>query len=297
MSDDLRWVDLSPDSSFVHALDAADSEGTRAQAMAEADATKRQSLKRNWSNRLADAAARMVASEVRKHAEFKKSEVGPMPTGPAEPMTFLVGGKKKRIDVVVSSPAVGLQLGVSLKGMNFRDTTGLQFDKNLTGRTYELENELRVVRETLPRAFMAALYFVPVGATDDKRGSGESSFARIVQHLRARLGRVDPHAASQWGRLDFGAVALYSPGDTEDFDYTTGKGEKKKNHHFHYLDDVRTGVVRYFDVRENPPRRGRPRVETTVTLPELVGLLVEEYRDFVGEEAIDWADAEKDSNG
>ncbi len=296
MSDHLRWIDLGPDSSFVLALSTADSDGTRAEAMAEGDSTRRQSLKRNWSNRLADATARMVATEIRRHADFRGTEISPLPTGPAEPTTFLVGGKKKRIDVVVSSPAVGLQLGVSLKGMNFRDTTGLQFDKNLTGRTYELENELRVVRETLPRAFMAAIYFVPVGAADDKKGSGESSFARIVQHLRARLGRVDPHAASQWGRLDFGAVALYSPGDTEDFEYTTGKGKNKKTYHFHYVDDVPLGVVRYLDVSENPPRRGRPRVGTTVDLPELVDLLVEEYRKFVGEETIDWAEAEEASD-
>src|SRR5439155_18805730 len=71
------------------------------------------------------------------------SEVLPNSSTRAEPITSLLGGKSKKIDVVVSARTSGLQVGVSLKGMNFRDRKGLQFDKNLTGRTYELEDEVR----------------------------------------------------------------------------------------------------------------------------------------------------------
>jgi hypothetical protein len=89
--------------------------------------------------------------------------------GPAEPLTFVAGDRSKKVDVVVSSIVSGLQLGFSLKGMNFRDNVGMQFDKNLTGRTYELQDEVSVIHRYQPAAFLVALYFMPIAATVDKR--------------------------------------------------------------------------------------------------------------------------------
>ncbi len=256
------------------ALDAADAGGTRIAALDGPAPAKGQ-----WSSRLADAAAAMVASEVQRHAAFRGFQVRPVDGGPAEPLTFSAAGQEKKVDVVVSSLVAGLQVGFSLKGMNFRDRTSLNFDHNLTGRTYELQDELSVIHKYQPAAFLVALYFLPVGAVNDKRtDQAPSSFARVVQHLRARTGRLDPMLPSQMDRADFAAVGLYSPGDTEQI------GD------FRYRDDLPRGVVRYFDVLEDPPRRGRPRLATTMSLGELVERIAARARPT--EASISWAEPE-----
>ena len=119
----------------------------------------------------------------------------------------------------------------------------MQFDKNLTGRTYELQDEVSVIHRYQPAAFLVALYFMPIAATVDKRSEAStSSFARAVTHLRARTGRLDPTLPSQADHVDAAAIALYVPGDRE----TVGD--------FEYRDDLPRGVVRYFDVSDDPPR-------------------------------------------
>lgn len=269
-----KWSDLAPDPDMVAALDAA--EGAMPRAVAVAGGRPQ---RHKWSNAFADACARMLATRFREHRTFASLEVLPATEGSAEPRTFVAGDKKKQIDVVVSSLVSGLQVGVSLKGMNFRDSGGMQFDKNLTGRTYELQDEVRVVHEYQPAAFMIGLYFLPIAATVDKKSEAStSSFARTVQHLRARTGRLDPTLPSHHSRLDLGVVCLYVPGDEEG-----GIG---------YRDGLPRGVVRYFDVRRNPPRRGRPIIDSTLDLVGLVQLVADEYAPDAGR--VEWAEPERD---
>ncbi len=269
-----KWADLDPDPAMVAALDRADAGGSRAEALVSSASTKN-----GWSNRLADACAVMVADELRRHSTLKSLIVRPQDVGPAEPLTFVAGDRSKKVDVVVSSIVSGLQLGFSLKGMNFRDGKGMQFDKNLTGRTYELQDEVSVIHRYQPAAFLVALYFMPIAATVDKRSEGStSSFARAVTHLRARTGRLDPTLPSQMDRVDAAAIALYVPGDVE-----TG-GE------YDYADDLPRGVVRYFDVETDPPKRGRPRIDTTLDLAGLVDRIA--TKAFPSDESVNWAEPE-----
>jgi hypothetical protein len=149
-----------------------------------------------------------------------------------------------------------------LKGLNFADDTSGNHDKNLTGRLYELRDEVSTVHDYLPRAFMATVFFVPVAGCSDK-ATAPSSFAHVVAELRARTGRLDPSVAAHAWRCDFAAVGLYVPGDPFDVDQ-----------------GLAAGVARYFPVfdrkgRENlPPRRGLPRLGTTLDLTQLVDQLV-----------------------
>jgi hypothetical protein len=172
----------------------------------------------------------------------------------------------------------GLQVGISLKGMNFRDAGGGQFDKNLTGRTYELQDEIRLVHEYQPAACMTAIFFLPIGATVDKRSEASaSSFARAVEHLRARTGRLDPSLPGHYARADMSFVGLYVPGDREpDHDYE---------------DTLPRGVVRYFDVMSDPPKRGRPRQGTTMDLSGVVDRISLRYLSG-GVPPISWAEPE-----
>lgn len=268
------WRDLSPDTAFLRALDVADAGGSRADAILGG-----REPRNNWSNRFADACAVMVADGVRRNRVFSRFVVRPAEGGPAEPLTFVAGDREKKVDVVVSSIVSGLQVGFSLKGMNFRDGAGHQFDKNLTGRTYELQDEVSVIHRYQPAAMVVALYFMPLAATVDKRSvSSPSSFARTVAHLRARTGRIDPTLPSQIDRVDAAFVALFVAGDHE------------RSPGVVYDDDVARGVIRFFDVLDDPPKRGRPMLTTTL---DLDGMIARIARRFDGAEtAVTWADPE-----
>jgi hypothetical protein len=259
----VRWADLGADEGMLGALKAAGVrplDGDRA-------------AKNNWSNRFADACAVMVAGEVRQNAEFGRFEVRPNSDGSGrEALTFVGSGDQKRVDVLASTLASGLQLGVSLKGMNFQDGQSGNYDKNLTGRTYELQAEVSAIHGYQPEAFLVGLFFLPIGATGDKQ-IGDSSFARTVARLRSRTGRIDTTLPSQLVRCDAAAVALYSPGDPSD--------------------DVARGAVRFFDVMTDPPRRGRPRLDTTLQLPDLVDRWAEQRQRAAGRK-IDYVDPEDD---
>lgn len=252
---------------MLAALDAADSVQSYEQALRSED----HNHKRNWSNRFADGCAQIVADAVRAHPAFGKFEVRPNPDGSGkEALTFVAAKQTKRVDVIAATLATGLQLGISLKGLNFRDESS-SYDHNLTGRTYELQDEVGVIHEYQPSSFVAALYFLPIQATHDKV-KALTSFARTVAHLRARTGRVDPFLPSQLRRCDAAAVALYVPGVPGDL--------------------FSRGVVRYFDVAQDPPRRGRPRVETTLALGDWVDQLASAHAN--SEADIDWAEPESD---
>jgi hypothetical protein len=276
-SESVRWSALTPDARLLSALDHTDA----VQSYDWCNDNGKVDDKRNWSNRFADACASLAAPIVRQGLGSLGAPpdlvVLPTTGGSAEPPVVLGEGSRKRIDVAVVHRLGGLRIDLSFKGLNFRDKRGDHYDKNLTGRTYELEDELRQVRRLQPSSFVFALYWMPLlGATD--KLSGESSFARTLMHLRARVHRGAPGTARDPGRLDGAGVALYAPVET-----ALPGG-----------DSVARGVLRCADVHVDPPRRGRPRVEATWTLDELIHDWVRVYLEGVGAAAPDWAEAESE---
>lgn len=272
------WKELIADPRMVAALDRADTGGKRSDALV-GKGTGYTNRRKNWSNRFADACAVMVANEFRSHAAFRRLHVLPEPDGPNEPRTFTAAGRDKQVDVLAASAVSGLQVGVSLKAMNFRNQENLNVDHNLTGRTYEFQDEAAVIHRYQPAAFLVALYFLPLSATADKR-RGPTSFARTVLHLRERTGRLDPSILSQAERADLSVVALYSAGDDENY----------PDKDFTYRDELPRGVVRYFDTATDPPKRGRPKLASTMSLQELVAHIAATYRPTDHE--INWAEPE-----
>jgi hypothetical protein len=290
-----RWEELEPDPRLRKALDRADQErGRRSQLIASGSPSD----KNNWSNTFADECARMVAAALRAEPLARSLTVLPDSDGKAEPptITYWERGerKTKKIDVLAGDLIAGLQIAVSLKGVGFRDQASLGFGKNLTGRLYELENETRRLHEYRPRALVVALYFVPMGATTDKKTDRTpSGFADISSSLRGLAGRSDPHRQDEWHRVDLGFVGLYVPGDIEQF--MARGGEAAKRRPFAY-DDVpfERGVVRYFDIQRDPPRRGRPLVEETLTLDEMVARIGQAEAGPTPRET-SWGEAEPDA--
>jgi hypothetical protein len=272
------WRELTPEPALVAALEFAGAETSRAAIRAEverirtlASETERKrerallrDMRKRWSERFATACATMIGDELRRNASIRnRYEVLPDEHGAGQETFTPLGYKKgKRIDVVVFGPLVGLQVGVSLKGLNFADDTSGNHDKNLTGRLYELRDEVSTVHDYLPRAFMAVMFFMPVTGCFDK-AAAPSSFAHLVAELRARTGRLDPSIAAHAWRCDFAAVGLYVPGDP--FDVEQG---------------LSAGAVRYFPLTDDaaepnlPPRRGLPDLGTTLDLHDLTSRLV-----------------------
>ena len=265
-----RWENLEPDPRLAAALDQADHDrGQRSQLIVDGSPSD----KNNWSNSFADSCAHMVADAISAHPFSARLEVLPRPDGSSEPptITYWEHGerKTKKIDVLVGDLIGGLQVAISLKGVGFRDKAQLQFGKNITGRLYELENETRRLHEYRPQAIVVALYFVPLGSVCDKKTERTpSSFADIVTGVRRLTGRTDPHRQDQWHRADLGFVGLYVPGELERFE-TTAKDPAKRRM-FEYEDVLPRGVIRYFDVTRDPPKRGRPQIEDTFSLAEVV---------------------------
>ena len=211
--------------------------------------------KRNWSGRFANRCAVSFADCFRRTGLTRKTIKPVSLTEGTEPLTPLGSGTRKRIDVTVVDEILGLEIGVSLKGLNFR-TKGGNFDKNLTGRLYELGDEMRLVHEHLPHAFMAGILLLPIEAALDKSGTATSSFAHAVQKLSERTGRLDPALAAHSARCDAGFVGLYADGATKGF---------------------RHGAVRFFDVGNAPDETPQPkrtpveprRLKTPVRAPTL----------------------------
>ncbi|HVZ43860.1 MAG TPA: hypothetical protein VHA82_08620 [Ramlibacter sp.] len=257
----MTWADLKPEPGIVEALDHA---GARPEAGS-------QNEKRNWSEKFADACAVTIARHFRAHSELSDKAVRPVALSDGtEPLTPLGAGVSKRIDVTVADAVLGLEIGVSLKGLNFVDGSSGNYDKNLTGRMYELGDEVRVVHEHLPHAFMVGIFFLPLASCADKTERAPSSFANAVIKLRSRTSRLDAALAAHASRCDAAYVALYTVGVEAGFE---------------------RGLVRFFDVRSNPPKRGRPRMESTLSLGDVVDAVVAAATNRA---SVDWADAEDD---
>ena len=144
-----------------------------------------------------------------------------------------------------------------------------------------------MVHNHLPSAFMVGVFFLPIGAVDDK--PGRSSFAHTVMHLKARTSRLDPQYAGHMDRMDMCVVVLYVPGDVENYEGRGGTRIERE-------EGFPRGVVRYFDVTGDypPPENGRPRIETTLDLEDIVDIAVVRSKRSGVYEHFRYADAEED---
>ena len=213
-----------------------------------------------------------IANEFRKIQSLRSQTIRPDPDGKkSEPLTRLSGAsnKSKRIDVTVVDPLAGLHIGVSCKGFNFLDAGGENYDKNMSGRFYELADEMRLVHEHLPRAFLAAVLFLPLPASRDK--GKRPSFAHMVVGRRERTTPADPTLPRLPDKCDMGWVALYAEGDE--------------------AEGFPRGVVRFFNAARDCPKSGRPKVLETESLSEMAAAIVEAARRQIKP---NYVDAEED---
>lgn len=262
----MKWIDLSPEPGIEAAMAHADSK-------VGITGKSNQNEKRHWSESFANGCAVTLARQLRSCIELKGKRIRPesLESG-TEPLTPLGSATSKRIDVTVADPILGLEVGFSLKGLNFMDGASKNYDKNLTGRLYELADEVRLVHEHLPHAFMVGIFFLPLASATDKL-NGNSSFANTVLKLRSRTGRLDPALSAHASKCDAAFVGLYTNG-------SEAGGYKR-------------GLARFLNVERAPPRRGRPPITSTLSLTEMVELIV--LKATLSDTDL-WDEPESDSN-
>ena len=249
----MRWADLEPVPEFVNVLDRVEEQAVQASSVS----------KRKWGKAFADQCAVMVANAVRQCPEFTKYEIRPKADGSGtEALTGVGGGEGKKVDVLVSSLASGLQVAASLKAENYPAEDG-SFGKNLLNRSYEFSDEVRSIHSYQPRAVVVGMFFLPLAACSDR--PRRSSFHRATEILRARTGRTDRSAAMELYKGDLGYVALYAAADIE-----LPRGQI-----------VRRGVLRFTSCMVGAPKVGRPKLAMTMDLSEVVSRIETYYLEGV----------------
>jgi len=226
-------------------------------------------LKKNYSERLSNAIAVLLASKLRATGRFKS--ILPMPDGSGRETGSASGSNKKikKTDVRYATSDTGLELLVSIKTLNFRDakkdratrrlTIG-RYTKNMVRNDHELRAEAMDHHERFPYAVLIGVFFIPIDACDDG-AADKSSFAHAVMTFRPRAGRADTSdPAAKFERF---FVGLYDASDPSG------------------------AHVGFFDVLTPPPRRGRPpwptespdpaRGERLLTLDQMIAEIVREY--------------------
>lgn len=234
-----------------------------------------QDLRREWTSSFADRVARLFGAELDRLVDaeryrhiYRNIMVRPKEQEPAEPF-IPIGDSGKKIDVVLIREVAGLQVGISLKGAAFPESWAVDkmrncqrprnFGKNVTGRLYELSDEIDVIHRNLPRAIMVAIYYMPIESCWDSVNSS-SSFFDLCSRLQRMVGRAGLYEPSEFRKADKAFVGLVSTFDHESDDIFNG---------------IRKGVFRFFDVETYPPREGLPKFETTLSFKEVCRSVLE----------------------
>lgn len=235
--------------------------------------------KKNYSEKLSNAIAILLAQLLRETGRLPS--VLPEIDGSGRESRSVAGSlrKFKKTDVRCSTLDTGLELLVSIKTLNFRNTmtragrTSLgRYTKNMVRNDHELRAEAMDHHERFPYAVLIGVFFIPVDACDDAI-TATSSFAHAVMTFRGRAGRRNPddHPA----KFERVFIGLYD------------------------ADGADGSRVGFFDVLDAPPRRGRPpwpnetpepmRGGRLLSLRELIAEIVREYG-IRNRSYIEWAD-------
>ncbi len=228
----------------VHSRSAPSSIADILRAAGDRAKMENREQKKNYAESLSRSLATVVASSLRKDFDgILPDAAGGKQESPARSARGF-----KKLDVNYSKSEIGLGLGVSIKTINFPDARTKRYTKNYSRVDNELRAEAHDYHERQPFAVLVALIFMPVNACDDG-GSDPSSFGAAVQYFRLRGGRVAPKNSEM--KFEGVFLGLY---DT---------------------DDGAFGNVVFFDVRDRPPKSGRPK--KTLSFTEVVERIVEIY--------------------
>jgi hypothetical protein len=239
-------------SNFKEVLEAA---GVR--PVDAADTTE----KKNYSQRLSENFAVLMANRLRaEHARFQG--ILPNPDGTGQESRSVGGSNKKlkKTDVRYSTRDSGLELLVSIKTLNFKNSkkdresgevTVGRYTKNMVRNDHELRAEAMEHHERFPYAVLIGVFLIPSDSCDD--GIADiSSFAHAILTFRQRTGRNLPTDPKELFERFF--IGLYE-----------------------HSGDLAGEIIFYDVTSDHPPRRGLPRLEAQLSLDALVGQVIKTY--------------------
>ena len=98
----------------------------------------------------------------------------------------------KKVDVTWATEEGGLLLGISIKGINFRDRRSSNFQKNLTNRRGDMLFEAVTLHRRFPYAVLGGLFFLDHEASSDDTPRRRSTFTNAHARFQLFTGRQDP---------------------------------------------------------------------------------------------------------
>ncbi|GAA2027560.1 hypothetical protein [Pseudokineococcus marinus] len=233
-----------------------------------------QADKKNYAQRLSNHLAQVVADELRP----RYPAVTPTATGQGQEASVGVDRGRKRLDVKVTDPTLGLLVCVSIKTYNFQDYSPKKnelgrWTKNIVRNDHELRGEAMVLHQRQPYSVLVAVLFEPYTTCEDgdptsSNDKGKSSFAHHVTTLAKRAGRG---RRTVYGGADKSWVELGAEDTRYDLFERVFIG-------LYEPDGPDRGAVRFFDVEQPAPRNGRPAAKYTCSFAEFVDQVDEEVR-------------------
>ncbi len=215
--------------------------------------------KKNYAETLSRALSQRFADALRGTFEG----ILPDASGRGQELRARTGKGLKKLDVNYSTVELGLGLGVSIKTINFRDARTRRYTKNYTRVDNELRAEAADYHERQPYAVLCAFVFLPLDSCDDGGKAAPSSFGQAIQIFRRRAGREKPvDDPTLFERI---LVGLYDA-DVGNF-----------------------GHIAFFDVMDDPPKLGKPRI--LKTFAEAFNSIIDAY-DSRNKVKFKWADGE-----
>ena len=149
--------------------------------------------KKAYSEKVSAAVAAAVAEDLRQRGlrGTRPAPPGELDSSGAERrMAGGIGAKK--VDVTWATEEGGLLLGISIKGINFRDRRSRNFQKNLTNRRGDMLFEAVTLHRRFPYAVLGGLFFLDHEASKDNTQRRRSTFENAHARFQLFTGRQDP---------------------------------------------------------------------------------------------------------
>jgi hypothetical protein len=193
--------------------------------------------KKNYAERLSRRLATKVANALRPAFPG----VLPNKSGKKQESAARTARGLKKLDVNYSTTELGLGLGISIKTISFPDGKSGRFTKNYTRVDNELRAEADDYHQRQPWSVLSGIIYLPAACVND---GSVSSFGKAVRMFRYRALR-EKHSDPE-DRFERIFIGVYQ---------STGK---------------QRGDDWYFDVTNNPPKRGRPVAEHRLTFEQMI---------------------------
>lgn len=156
-------------------------------------------VKKAYSEEVSKVVAQAFAEELRLRGLKETRPAPPGELGDSGAERRMAGGiGAKKVDVTWATEESGLLFAISIKSINFRDSSTKNFQKNLTNRRGDMLIEAVTLHRRFPYAVLAGFFFLDKDAETDntitkKRSvKRRSTFHNAHTRLKIFTGRNDP---------------------------------------------------------------------------------------------------------